>query len=69
MQVDGDCSELRQLDCKPVDRIRLELREDQGFELTELFEAGKTKPSLLKCFPSLMPSANRRLQHLRMHFA
>jgi hypothetical protein len=66
MQVDCHCSNFGKPDMVASDGIALELRIDKGSKLPVLFESGKSKPSFLKCFPSVMQSTNRCLQHLRM---
>lgn len=69
MQVDRHFPDLRQLDGEAIDGVVFELREHKGFELTKLFEARKPVSPFLKSFPGIMQSANRSLQHLRMHLA
>lgn len=69
MQVDGHFSYLWQLDRVAGDGIILELRKYKGLELARLFETRESMSPFLKCFPGIMQSANRSLQHLRMDFA
>jgi hypothetical protein len=84
MQVDGHFPDFWQLDeaarcggsprcsdCRSeaVDGVVFELRKHKRFELTKLFETRESMPTLLKRFPSIVQSANRRLQNLRMHLA
>lgn len=68
MQVNRDCSQLRQFQMQVCDWVAVKLREQQRFELPILFESGEAKPSNLKVFPSSMKLFNSLLQDLRRNF-
>ncbi len=68
MQVDWDCSNLRQLNVQVRYWIFLELRKQQRLELPKLLESRKTKSSLLKVLPTFMQLLNSLLENLGRNF-
>jgi len=65
VQVDGDCSNLRQFNVQVCQWILLKLRKQQRFELPVFLESGKAKLSVLEVFPTSMKLFNRLLDNLR----
>ncbi len=69
MQVNGDCSNLGQLNMQVCYWVFLELRKQQRLELSIFLESGKAKPSFLEVLPTSMQLFDGLLENLRRNLA